>query len=249
MTIGKKAKKSIIILIGVLALLIAYKLNPYRLQFIGHYDKIGAHRINSTEKLSSALKYFNSVELDLVYDSDMKRFDVNHPPATSIGLDLETYLSKIEIDEKPYLWLDIKNLDLETVEGVYLRIIHLIEKNKYPKEKILIETRYPEALPKFTEYGFKTSYYLNYKIQQMDENLLEKEVAHINSILEKQPNIAISSSYLDYDFMTKYFPNKEKCIWVLTPRFHFDFFEIRTILKDPTVKNVLVRYHASQGNR
>ena len=96
MTIGNKTKKILIAIISVFVLLIAYKLNPYRLQFIGHYDKIWAHRVNSTEKLESAIQYFNGVELDVFYDSNTNKFDVNHPPAKSIGLDFQTYLSNIE---------------------------------------------------------------------------------------------------------------------------------------------------------
>ncbi|WP_456441323.1 hypothetical protein [Psychroserpens sp.] len=249
MIIGKKRKRFLLVALSVLVLLIVYLLNPYRIQFVGHYDKIWAHRVNSTEKLESALKHFNGVELDLVYDTITNSFDVNHPPAKSIGLNFQTYLSKIEIANKPYLWLDIKNLNLETVEGIYIRLTYLVEKYNYSKEKILVETRYPEALPKFTEYGFMTSYYLDSKVKKVKGDAANVVADEIRSILENQPKIGISSSYLGYDFMTKFFPKKEKYIWVLTPRIHSDFFKIRRMLTDQTIKVVLIKYNAFEGNR
>ncbi|WCO03005.1 PI-PLC domain-containing protein [Psychroserpens ponticola] len=249
MIIGDNRKKLVKIVLGVLLLLVVYKLNPYRIQFIGHYDKIWAHRVNSTEKLESAVDYFKGVELDLVFDSVTNKLDVNHPPVKSIGLNFQTYLSKIIITEKPYLWLDIKNLNHETAEDIYSRLTNLVENYKYPKEKILVETRYPEALFKFSQYGFMTSYYLDYKIENLKGDAAKNEASKISSILKNQPEIGISSSYHGYDFMTEFFPNKTKYIWVLTPRFHSDFFKIRRMLDDQTVSVVLVRYNASEGNR
>ena len=249
MIIGKKRKRLLLVTLSLLVLLIVCLLNPYRIQFVGHFDKIWAHRANSTEKLESAIGYFNGVELDLVYDSNTKSFDVNHPPAKSIDLNFQTYLSKIDIADKPYLWLDIKNLNLETVEGIYIRLTYLVEEYNYPKEKILVETRYPEALPKFTQFGFMTSYYLDSKVKKVKGNAASEEADKIRSILENQPKIGISCGYLGYEFMSKFFPKKEKYVWVLTPRIHPDFFKIRRMLNDQTIKVVLIKYNALEGNR
>lgn len=249
MTIGNKTKKRLIVVMVVFIVSMVYLLNPYRIQYIGHYDKTWAHRVNSIEKLESAMQYFNGVELDLVYDSITNNFDVNHPPAMSIGLNFETYLSTINTPEKPFLWLDIKNLTLQNVEHIYSKLTNLTATYNYPSDKILVETRYPETLPKFTHYGFMTSYYLDSKIKKIKDDAAKAEAVKIKNILEHQPEIGISSSYLGYDFMLEYFPEKTKYVWILTPRIHSDFFKIRRILNDTTVKAVLVNYKAPKGNR
>src|SRR5690554_4954312 len=109
-------KRILILVLAVLSLILlgmAYRYSPYKIEYLGHYDKIWAHRVNSTEKLESALKYFKGVELDLVYDEQKNILDVTHPPVPSIDLDLENYLSSINSEAKPYIWLDIKNLNFD----------------------------------------------------------------------------------------------------------------------------------------
>src|SRR5690554_7822984 len=103
--------KKLIILISVLFLTIllgmAYRYSPYKLEYLGYYDKIWAHRANSEEKLKSALKFFKGIEVDLVYNESKNILDVTHPPVPSINLNLRQYLSNILKDEFPYIWLDI----------------------------------------------------------------------------------------------------------------------------------------------
>ena len=91
-----------IITIVLLVLLYLYQHSAKRVEFLGHYDKVLAHRVNSLEKLEASLKHFKGVELDLVYDNETNTFDVNHPPAKSINLTFETYLSAIKENTFPF---------------------------------------------------------------------------------------------------------------------------------------------------
>jgi len=97
---------SFIIILGSLFL---YRFSPYKLDFIGHYNtKIGAHKCNNSSKLNSALKYYDRIELDLVYNEEEKFLDVYHPPNPSTGLTFKNYISKIPNNKFPFLWLDIQ---------------------------------------------------------------------------------------------------------------------------------------------
>jgi hypothetical protein len=60
--------------------------------------KVWAHRVNSIEKLAQTGALYSGVELDLVFvdEGEAAFFDVNHPPAPSIGLSLDAYLSSVE---------------------------------------------------------------------------------------------------------------------------------------------------------
>jgi len=234
MTKGTKVKTTVWVIGLFLVVAILYRYNPYRVSFLGHYDKIWAHRVNDQKKLLSAAKYFEGIELDLVYLEGKNILDVNHPPAPSNGLTLEAYLSAIEEGSFPFLWLDIKNLDAQNNTQIFDKLQSIFSARKYPLDKVLIETRYPEALPRFSEAGYITSYYL-------PVNPSEK-TPMIASVLQSQPNIGISTSYKNYEAISEAFPKKSKYIWILNHSKINEHRLVRTILKDTTVKVVLVPY-------
>lgn len=242
-------KKIKFIIITLLVAAIAYKLYsyiPYRMEFSGHYDKIWAHRNNSIEKANFTEKYFNGIELDLVYHKNENFLDVNHPPAESIHLNLDNYVAALK--KQPYLWLDIKNLKVENAPFILGKLQQIIQKYKYPLSKILIETRYPDALEIFTKYGFKTSYYLPY-LYQLDPTSVEKELLNIQKTLLQQQNIGISFYYKDYELIHKLYPNKTKYTWITDGVRQRNFKLARKILNDTTVKVVLIRIKTFKGHR
>lgn len=249
MITGKRIIVLVIVFLSVLLLGTLYRYSPYKIEYLGYYDKIWAHRVNSTEKLESALKYFKGVELDLVYDAQKNILDVTHPPAPSINLNLEKYLSFINSKEKPYMWLDIKNLNIDNKEEILQKLTKLFLEKKYPLEKVLVETRYPEALSIFSAAGFRTSYYLPYGLTEMTAEKRNIELEKIAKILEEQPNLAISSNYTDYDIMHESFPTKDKYFWITSSVRTHGFSTPRRILKDRTVKAVLISFKAIKGNR
>jgi len=246
---GRRIKR--IAILGSLAIVLAYMYRwcPYKFEFLGHYDKIWAHRVNSVEKLESAVYYFEGVELDLVYLEDKEVLDVNHPPAESIGLDFEHYLNVLDQDMQPFMWLDIKNLNADNAQFILDRLMPLLEKKSYPLNKILIETTQPKALPLFSLAGFKTSYYLPSGLSSMPQDELMKTIQLIEDELKEKPSMGISSNYHDYDVLTKYFPSKTKYLWALLPTFHTKFRSVKKPLNDNTVEVMLIKYNALKGNR
>ena len=240
-------------LFGILLILFllgtAYRYYPYKVEYIGFYGKIWAHRVDSEEKLRSALKFFKGVEVDLVYDASKNILDVTHAPVPSINLDLRQYVSNIPDNEKPYIWLDIKNLNSENSNQILLHLLDIFKEKQYPLENILVETRYPEALSRFADAGFKTSFYLPHSLGEMMLDSYSAEIQNINSILKEQPKLAISSNYTDYDIMAKEFPLREKYFWITSSVRTHGFHKPRKILEDSTVKAVLISYKALKGNR
>lgn len=249
MTTGKKIKILILTFLGAWLLLTAYRYSPYKLEYLGHYNKIWAHRVNSKEKLNSALKFFNGIELDLVYDSEKDLLDVTHPPVPSINLSLQDYLSEISQNETPYIWLDIKNLSSENDQAVLEKLLVLFSEKKYPFEKILVESQSPETLPVFAQAGFKTSFYLPTGLLTRNTGDLEIEIKKIKEILAAQPSLSISSNYEDYEFMRTHFPNTNKYTWIINSVFTHGFSQPRKILRDTTVQAILITYKSFGGHR
>ncbi|MFK5982914.1 MAG: hypothetical protein QM499_08380 [Flavobacteriaceae bacterium] len=242
-----RIKKIILGFLLFTVFLFLYKYSPYRVEFIGYYHKIWAHRVDSKEKLKAALLFYDGVELDLVYKANENVLDVNHPPKKSINLSFENYLSVIE--NEPYLWLDIKNLTAENSKLILSRLIKVLKQKNYSFNKIIIETRYPEALPIFTKEGFITSYYLPFDLRNKPVSELNLEISKIKSVLENQPKIGISTNYKDYYIIKEYFPDKDKYLWMTSSITERWFTKTRTILKDEKVKVVLVHYKSPTGNR
>lgn len=236
------------LLIGFI-LYIAYYYCPYKIEAIGYYYKVWAHRANSKEKLNSALKYFEGVELDLIYDLEDNSFDVNHNLTESISLNFKDYLNSIEGKNYPFLWLDMKNLNKENCKQILKKLLLLFKTKKYPLDKILIESKKVDLLKKFNNTGFKTSFYLPTNIYKKNSTSLSKDLINIKKVIIDNPEIAISTSFKDYDIINKAFPNHPKYIWALVKPIHFNHFKIRRILKDKSVKIVLLNYHVIIGNR
>ncbi|WP_299246174.1 hypothetical protein [uncultured Aquimarina sp.] len=246
---SKKTKFRVAITVVLLILLFLYHLSPYKLEFLGHYDKVWAHRANSTEKLHSALQYFEGVELDLIYDTEGGFFDVNHLTSESVGLKFEEYIDTLDKTQYPLLWLDIKNLNKDVANDILDKLLRIFSKRNYPLNNILIETRYANALPIFTKEGFKTSYYLPYDLRKRDEEKLQVVIQKIKKTLKEQPDIGISTNHKDYHIIKEHFPNRRKYIWVLVPMINIDFFTTKEILRDEKVEVVLVNYNVLKGNR
>lgn len=235
----------VVALIILLVLLQAYRYSPYKLEFLGYYNsKIGAHKCNSLSKLNSATKYFNRVELDLVYDAALDKLDIHHPPEESpSGLYLEDYIKEVATYEKPiFMWLDVKNLYADNAILIYNRIHSVLKKYSIPKEKVLIETRYPEALPIFLENGFLSSYYITSRVENLKGADLKAALHSIKVILEKHPKMAISFSYEKYEVLSEAFPAVKKYIWQLVRVVNLQGLQARKILNDDTVEVLLINY-------
>ncbi|WP_452600211.1 hypothetical protein [Pontimicrobium sp. MEBiC01747] len=248
---GKKYLRIItVFLIFSITILVVYLYSPYKIEGVGYYDKIWAHRVNSLEKLNSALDYFEGVELDLIYNEKSNVLDVNHTPGESIGLNFETYLNAIPANTYPYLWLDIKTLNRDNADLILKRLVYLFKAKKYPLKNVLVETLQPEALPVFEKQGFKTSYYLPPKLYLKEADDLKNSIAEIKRVIKSQPNISISTGYRNYQIIKTHFPNQNKYIWAINRVVNYaEYTEIRNILKDKTVSIVLLNYKAIKGNR
>lgn len=226
-----------------------YKYAPYKIELLGFYDKIGAHRINSEVRLNSAVKYFDIIELDLVFNEEENYLDVNHPPAKSFNLTFQKYISELPKGVQPVLWLDIKNLNTKTSFKIFNKLQEILTGINYPRNKILIESRTPEALSLFHESGFRTSYYLPFGLSKMRSSILEENLLIIKNKLLLQPYLSISSDIQDYEILKKEFPMTSKYHWAMGQTYGRHPLLVQQILRDSTVQILLVTHTTRNGNR
>ncbi|WP_010178504.1 hypothetical protein [Aquimarina agarilytica] len=227
-----------------------YYYVPYKPELLGYYDKIWAHRVNSLKKLDYALKFYDGVELDLVYNETENFLDVNHLPQKSIHLSFENYISHIySLKEEPFLWLDIKNLKQDNSVKILKKILQTLKHNNYPINKVIVESKYYKSLPIFIKNGFKTSYYLPTDLNQMSFNERELVLNKIEKVLETIPESAISSGIKDYTILKNKFPERDKYFWSMGMVLYHNLFSTRQALKDPSVKIVLTSFRVFKGDR
>ena len=252
MTKGNKHKMIVALIISLFVLGLIYVFCPYRPEYYGYSNKVLAHRVNSLEKLAFAEKFYAGVELDLMYNINTHSFDVNHPPAPSIGLDLETYLSHIK-NKNIKLWLDIKNISKENAADAAQSLSKQITNAGINKKNILVESPEIPYLYFFKDEGFKTSFYLPYFLYKKDKQTLSKTIDSLKSLKEQYSSDGISADVLNYDILNQYFKKDKKFLWAIYPSYSRhqinNYTNFRKYASDPTVEIILVKVALPIGER
>lgn len=246
-------KKGIIQIVFVLLLLLgAYWYIPFKIEYLGYNTKVWAHQVNTLDKLRYAQKFYNGIEVDVVYDSENNTFDVNHPPSKSIDLSLDTYFSSIN-DRYLNIWIDFKNLS-ETNSNQALEILEkIVTKYSINKQRVIIESTNAESLIKFKSSGFQTSFYLPQLANLNDDKVLIARVDSIANLLEKYPTTAISCHMNAYEVVNKYFKSNTKYLWHIYKPYGRnmvnDYKDFRKMASDSAVAAILVDVTLPIGKR
>ncbi|SFN26652.1 hypothetical protein SAMN05421741_10340 [Paenimyroides ummariense] len=252
MSVLKRNKKKINFIIVLIVAVTAYVFNPYKLEYVGYQSKVWAHRVNSLEKLNYTQKFYKGIELDLVFDSINNTFDVNHPPAESVNLNLDTYFSKIS-DKDLKLWLDFKNLSEINAEKSAEILDQLTKKYSLKNENILVESTEMHNLKTFKNKGFKTSFYLPPLVGLTDENKLVPTIDSIKQLLIQYPTSGISCNANAYDVIKEYFKEEKKYLWHIYKPYSRhqvkNYQDFRKYVSDPTVEAILIQVALPVGNR
>lgn len=247
----KKNKKKIIFLIVLITAVAVYIFNPYKLEYIGYQSKVWAHRVNSLKKLNYTQRFYQGIELDLVFDSINNTFDVNHPPAKSVNLDLDIYFSNIN-DKDLKLWLDFKNLTEANAEKSAEILNQLTKKYSLQHENILVESTTMHNLQAFKLKGFKTSFYLPQLVGLADESKFPT-IDSIKYLLVKYPTSGISCNVNAYDVINEYFKNERKYLWDTNKPYSRhqikNYRNFRKYVSDNTVEAVLIQVALPVGKR
>lgn len=248
----KKNKKKIIFIIVLITAVAVYIFNPYKLEYIGYQSKVWTHRVNTLEKLNYTQKFYDGIELDLVFDSISNTFDVNHPPDPTINLDLGTYFSNIN-NKEVKLWLDFKNLSEMNAEKSAEILDQLTKKHSLKRENILVESPEISCLQDFKNKGFKTSFYLPQLVGLADESNLILTIDTIKQLLVKYPTSGISCNANAYEVIKQYFKNEKKYLWHIYKPYSCyqikNYRDFRKYVSDSTVEAVLIQVALPVGNR
>ncbi|PKP25656.1 MAG: hypothetical protein CVU03_07325 [Bacteroidetes bacterium HGW-Bacteroidetes-2] len=230
-----------------------YNFSVFKIEYIGYQNKIWAHQVNTIKKLKVVQSNYYGIELDIVFDSITHTFDVHHPPESSIGLTLETYLTHLKNTKNIGIWLDFKNLNEVNSNNALNRLLFLTEKYQLNNNNIIVESQHPKHLKIFQEAGFKTSYYLPSNLHKLSSKDLSEKINDIKLTIKNYTPAAISTNSVDYAIVAKHFPEQSKYLWSIdktfTSRMIKNFIQTRKVLKDPKAEVLLVRVNRKKGNR
>lgn len=121
-------------------------------------SKVWAHRVDSIASFMEAKDIFPGIELDVVFQKQIKKFFVYHPPASNPGLTLEKYLR--QDDGKKHYWFDWKNVEKDNIEAAISNLSTLDEKYTI-KKRVIVETGVSISdVSKISQQGWQLSYYL-----------------------------------------------------------------------------------------
>lgn len=143
---------------------------------------VATHRVNIKNKLLELLnKDIYNIEIDIFVENNELR--IGHEKATESGLSLAEYLKEIyEINPNfNFIWLDLKDLNLENEELIFTTLQKLDGQFNL-KNRVLIESRYIDALTRFNQAGWQTGYYLRYNINEQPDSYLLQVIDDLNRV-------------------------------------------------------------------
>lgn len=123
--------------------------------------RLWAHRVNTLGKMMEAVRLFDGVEIDVVFDAASGELLVNHPPQPPSGLTLEQQLAYAgRWAPKLALWLDIKNFSEANAAGV-VEALKRLDAQHSIRGRALVETDHTgPAAALLRSAGFTSGYYL-----------------------------------------------------------------------------------------
>ncbi len=209
-------------------------------------SKIWCHRVNSKERLNDAKSIFTGFEIDLVFQKE-GWFDVNHPPAESIGLALKQLLTSTANPSQYEYWLDMKNLDITNSKSA-ANVLKKIAVELNCTNNFIVESNCATCLSHFNELGFKTAYNIPF-LHKMNEQELTTNLLKIENELSSFTPNYISQERDGYALIKKHFPNCALISWDLQTEVNntTSFYNSTTWAKsEPQLKVLLVRFDSKE---
>lgn len=206
-------------------------------------EKVWVHRVNTIDKLHTATKHRQGIELDIYYHNADSCFYVSHDKQFKDTLLLSDFLTVSKRSFNGKYWLDFKNLHEQTTQDGLNELTKLVNTAGLKKQDIIIECIRPSKLIPFAKIGFQTSYYLSQNLHKNQNTQLNELTTKIQAAITNQPIDYISTNYKDYDLIHEYFPDTDKLFWFTTYGSQNKIkarILLYKILLDPKVKVLLV---------
>ncbi len=202
---------------------------------------------------------YDSFELDLIYqDGDGGYLEVGIDPDSGTGITLSDFLKLTQESDGQKIWLNIKNIDPENINGLIHRLLtlnkHYDLKNKAVIESIMTD----ESFSKLSTAGFYTSYklpgaVLKKLVADANEKKLQAKAIELARQIESQKVTSISFDHELFPFVGNYlkkhidsrvdFHTRDLSLSLKDKNFMSRLLN-KPYFKEPRIKTILVHYHS-----
>lgn len=205
---------------------------------------LAAHRCNATLKLDEAtLEGINNYEVDIhiEYKDGDPFLMIGHELESSTGQSLTDYIGYL-VEKNPnfkFLWMDFKDLDSDDNEKDALKILARLDRMYNIKKRVLIEGQNPQFLTRFTEEGWRTSYYIPWQEFENNSDTHQKEVAE--KIMDEMSIYNISGISYDatvHQTIEKYFLNEK----INNKKIRLHTWDLSITFGDPKFSHKISKY-------
>ncbi|WP_286858437.1 MULTISPECIES: RICIN domain-containing protein [Sphingobacterium] len=175
---------------------------------------VSAHRANDLIKVDEIINEgINSLEVDIyVANKDgQPTCLIGHEAGTATGQTLEQYFANLNQKLPGYtsLWLDCKDLNSSANEQLFLKTLKKMDSLYSIKNKVLIESMYPQHLTGFKQLGWTVSYYCNWS--DLSGKTAAQQQVVMDAIYSKLNTYGVDGISYDASVdnaMKSYFPTK-----------------------------------------
>ena len=197
--------------------------------------------VNNLERIEQLPQDIAGFEMDVYFDTAKNHLKVYHDSSEYNLLNIESILKVYKSRNLSCsIWLDFKNLSVFN-QAQSLKYILYLRRQYDLKQRLIVESSFPELLVPFCDSGFFTSYYVplfNPYLLSEKENI--KLVETISANLQQYPTSALSGYYFQYPFLKKFFPAYPVLTWAARP----DISVVSTVFNrklqnDPQLKIIL----------
>ncbi|GAC1427396.1 MAG: hypothetical protein NVSMB7_04250 [Chitinophagaceae bacterium] len=196
-------------------------------------EKFWVHRADSYERFVRLSPYFPGLEADLVFDKQVKKFRVYHPPARPGNLFADSYFQFIKTSGKK-LWLDIKNID-STEFNDAIRLFLESDSIYGLKKNVIIESSQINFVNRLAKLGFTVSYMASYRDLERNDRYETESAAKLF------PEVKfVSQEDIYVDRLKATFPGKKIITWAIAFKNYFDLSHYRVLLTDTSIQVVLI---------
>lgn len=137
-------------------------MNDLRKNDKNKWNSVYAHRVDTLGKLFEARRLFSGVELDIVFNAELRKFFVYHPPAKNIGIMLDDYLRMAADNPDLHFWFDWKKAEPQHIHAA-LEELDRLNRLFSIKKRSLIETEPERVYSELREValrGYEHLYYV-----------------------------------------------------------------------------------------
>jgi hypothetical protein len=200
-------------------------------------DKVWAHRVNTLKNNKARILEFKGIEIDVFYLPNSDSFRVKHD-LDQEGVLLSAFLDSliVENDRTP-IWIDYKNLNIDTEKGVD-KLVEIL-KNRGLQNHCFVESYYLEALKKF-KGKLVISYWMS--LPELPDNKKGRDSIYNKYLINLDLSAIdmISGPHTSFEFFNEYFPGKKANYWMTGMLSDKHIKRLHTMISDKQTNIVLI---------